>query len=204
MSKFNPKQSAILDFLQSYTEANGRPPTHEDIRRQFGLSTKSLVAYHLKALETAGLIERTREVSRGIRLTHAAPRTISLPVYGTIQAGPPVESAEVEEAIELTRDIVSETDGLYGLRVRGDSMRDALVHDGDIVVLKHQREARNGEMVAVRIADRDQYTLKHFFRENGHVRLKAANPAYEDILLHPSVVEVQGRVVAVIRRMAMN
>jgi repressor LexA len=204
MSEISSKQQAILRFIRRQVQTQGRPPTYEEIRRACKLSTKSLVAYHLRALEAAGLIKRTRDVSRGIRVTAPLARTFTLSIYGTIQAGGPVESDRVEEAIELTRDIVPESDGLYGLRVRGDSMRDALVNEGDIVVLKHQREARNGEMVAVRLKDRDESTLKRFFLENGRVRLQPANPAYKDIIVHPSKVEIQGRVVAVIRRLSVN
>lgn len=204
MAVASKKQLKVMGFIRAHIEGQGRPPTHEEIRRAFKLSTKSLVAHHLRALEACGLIERARDVSRGIRLTSMPPRTIVLPVYGTIQAGPPVESNEVEEAIELTRDIVPNGEGLYGLRVRGDSMCDALVNEGDIVVLRHQQEAHNGEMVAVRLKDRGESTLKRFFRENGRVRLRPANPQYPDIVLQASAVEIQGRVVAVIRRLSRN
>ena len=204
MGEISGKQRAILRYIRNHIQTKGRPPTYEEIRQALKLSTKSLVAHHLRALEAAGKIERTRDVSRGIRVTPHRPRTMILPIYGTIQAGPPVESDEVIEAIELTRDIVPEGDDLYGLRVHGDSMRDALVNDGDIVVLKHQREARNGDMVAIRLKDRGESTLKRFYRENGHVRLQAANPEYPDLFLHPSAVEIQGRVVAVIRRLSVN
>lgn len=204
MTHTSKRQLKLPDFIREQIDGRGRPPTHEEIRRAFNPSTKSLAAHRLRALEAVGLIERTKDVSRGIRLTSMPPRTIVLPVYGTIQAGPPVESDEVEEAIELTRDIVPNGEGLYGLRVRGDSMRDALVNEGDIVVLRHQQEAHNGEMVAVRLKDRGESTLKRFFRENGRIRLRAANPQYPDIVLHPSAVEIQGRVVAVIRSLSRN
>jgi repressor LexA len=195
------RQLAIYDFIRAQTETKGRPPTMDEIRAALGLSTKSLVSYHLKALETAGLIERTPQVSRGIRPVNPKNAgTFLLPIKGWIRAGVPVLTDEVEEAIEMTRDLIPDAKGLYGLRVRGDSMRDALVNDGDIVVLQHQTNARNGDMVAVRLTDRNEFTLKRFYRESGRVRLRAANPTYPDILVRPSVVEVQGRVVAVIRQ----
>jgi repressor LexA len=195
------KQLEIYDFVRTHTARTGRPPTLEEIRRGRGISTKSLVSYHLKALASAGLIERTPQVSRGLRPVERVPRsTFRLPIKGWIRAGLPVLTDEVEEAIELTRDLVPQMEGLYGLRVRGDSMRDALVNDGDIVVLQHQTVARNGDMVAVRLIDRNEFTLKRFYREPGQVRLRAANPTYPDLLLRSSGVEVQGRVVAVIRQ----
>jgi len=200
------KQVEIYDYIRAHSNRTGRPPTLDEIRQARGLSTKSLVVYHLKALASAGLIEHTPNVSRGIRVLEAEPKslTFSLPIKGYIRAGATVLSDELEDevddAIELTRDMVQQVEGLYGLRVRGDSMRDALVNDGDIVVLQHQTVAKNGDMVAVRRKDRNEFTLKRFYREPGQVRLRAANPTFEDIVLHPSLVEVQGRVVAVIRQ----
>jgi repressor LexA len=111
-----------------------------------------------------------------------------------------VGDPDPEDYIELTRDIVAEQEGLYALQVSGNSMIDALVNDGDVVILKQQNQARNGEMVAVWLCDRDETTLKRFYRENGHVRLQPANPRIPPIIVHPSVVQVQGRVVAVIRQ----
>ena len=195
------KQIEIFDFIRAHTARTGRPPTMEEIRCAKGLSSKSLVVHHLKALVAAGLIEHTPNVSRGLRVVESAlGATFRLPIKGWIRAGVPVLTDEVEEAVELTHDIVPQMAGLYGLRVRGDSMRDALVNDGDIVVLQHQTQARNGDMVAVRLTDRNEFTLKHFYREAGRVRLRAANPSYADIVVRPSAVEVQGRVVAVIRQ----
>jgi repressor LexA len=195
------KQMQIYEYIRTHAAHTGRPPTMEEIRRAKGLSSKSLVVYHLKALVAAGLIEHTPNVSRGLRLVETQRgATFSLPIKGWIRAGTPILTDEVEEAVELTHDIVPQIGGLYGLRVRGDSMRDALVNDGDIVVLQHQTQARNGDMVAVRLTDRNEFTLKHFYREPGRVRLRAANPVYADIVVRPSAVEVQGRVVAVIRQ----
>ncbi len=114
----------------------------------------------------------------------------------------PVGDPDPDDYIELTRDIIAERDGLYALQVIGNSMIDALVNDGDIVILKHQNQARNGEMVAVWLRDRDETTLKRFYQEKEHVRLQPANPTIPPLLVHPSVVEVQGRVVAVIRQTA--
>src|SRR3990172_734353 len=196
------KQLGIYDYIRAYADRTGRPPTLDEIRQAKGLSTKSLVVYHLKALAAAGLIEHTPNVSRGIRVLDPEPQnvTFSLPIKGWIRAGAPVLTDSVEEAIELTRDLVPQLEGLYGLRVRGDSMRDALVNDGDIVVLQHQTVAKNGDMVAVRLTDRDEFTLKRFYREPGQVRLRPANPEFKDIVVRPSAVEVQGRVGAVIRQ----
>jgi repressor LexA len=105
-----------------------------------------------------------------------------------------------QEVIELTCDIVSNTRNLYALKVQGDSMMDALVNDGDIVVIQRQNQARNGDFVAVKLIDEDRTSLKHFYRENGHVRLQPANPLLEAVLVKPDAVQVEGKVMAIIRQ----
>ena len=156
----------------------------------------------LGALEKAGLVERTPGVRRGLRLTQPDRNVFAVPLLGTIAAGEPIGFGDpTHEALTLTSDIVRQQKDLFALRVKGDSMIDALVNDGDIVVLKHQQTARNGDMVAVRLLDRDETTLKHFFRENGHVRLQPANPTLAPMYIHPSLVQVQGQVVAIVRQL---
>ncbi len=196
-------QERLFRFIHSHMNREQRPPSYDEMRRAVGLKSRSNVRYHLDALENLGFLERDRGMARGIRLrveASADPDVVSVPLSGYIVAGQPVFTSTVEEALQLTRDIVPGLGPLFALRVKGDSMKDAHVSDGDIVVLRRQESARNGDMVAVRLTDRDEYTLKHFYRERGKVRLKPANPAYPDILVHPSSVEVQGRVVTVIRQ----
>lgn len=194
------RQRRILAFIAEFLAENGYPPTYEEIRSGLGISTKSLVYHHLDVLEEAGCLSRAPNTPRGIRLSQA--RTFRVPRLGTIAAGQPIATgdADPDDYIELTRDIIPEQEGLYALRVNGDSMIDALVNDGDIVILKHQNQALNGEMVAVWLRDRDETTLKRYYRERGHIRLQPANPRIAPIVVHPSVVQVQGRVVAVIRQ----
>ncbi len=200
MEQLSERQQAILAFIETFVRENGYPPTYEEIRVALGISTKSLVNHHLEALEAAGCLSRVPNTPRSIRLSR--PETFRVPRLGHIAAGLPISfgDSDPDDFIELTRDIVAEQDGLYALQVKGDSMIDALVNDGDVVIMKHQTEARNGEMVAVRLRDRDETTLKRFYRENGHVRLQPANPTMPPIIVPPTAVEVQGRVVAVIRQ----
>ena len=203
MKTLTHRQLAVLSFIEAFIASNRYPPTYEEIRRGLGLSTKSLVNHHLNALEEAGVIERDRLTSRGLRL--AGQGVHRVPVVGSIVAGLPVTSfAEsidtAREALLLTSDIVAPQEGLFALRVRGDSMIDAMVGDGDLVVMKRQSDVRDGDMVAVWLKDRDETTLKHFYRENGQIRLQPANPTMKPIFVHPRNVEVQGKVVAVIRR----
>ncbi len=200
MKPLTPKQQAILNFIQDFVTTHHYPPTYEEIRAGLGLSTKSLVDYHLNALEAAGHIHRDRSTPRGLRLQNSNAFAVSL--VGTIGASLPATAYTdmAAEALMLTRDIVPEQEGLYALRVRGTSMIDAMVDDGDIVVMKKQSVAKDGDMVAVRLIDRDEMTLKHFFRETNRIRLQPANPTLKPIFVHPSNVEIQGRVVAVIRQ----
>ena len=202
MDELGPRQRRILEFVKRYIAANDYPPTCAEIRAGLGLNSTSMVHRDLVALEEAGHVQRTPGVPRGLRLSKPDDGVFRVSLLGTIAAGEPISFGDpMHEALKLTSDIVRQQEGLYALRVKGDSMIDALVNDGDIVVLKHQREARNGDMVAVRLLDRDETTLKHFYRENGHVRLQPANPTLEPIFVHPSQVEVQGQVVAIVRRL---
>jgi repressor LexA len=200
MKPLTIKQQQILTFIEDFMARQHYPPTYEEIRCGLGLSTKSLVDYHLTALEQAGLISRDRATPRGLRLVQAEAFTVQ--IAGSIGASLPTTffTDLANEALVLTRDIVPEQDGLYALKVRGTSMIDAMVDDGDIVVMKKQVEAKNGDMVAARLIDRDEMTLKYFFREPNRVRLQPANPTLDPIYTHPANIEIQGRVVAVIRR----
>jgi len=206
MEDLTRRQREVLDFIYEFVEENGYPPTHEEIQFEVGLSSKSHVHFYLKALEREGYIERAPNIPRGIRLTKSArgrfAGIIKVPFVGQIAAGEPISFSDTgHETIELTQDIVKDGEGLYALRVKGDSMIDALVHDGDIVVMQHQQEADNGEMVAVRLKDRDETTLKRFYQEQGRVRLQPANPTMRPLYVHPANIEIQGKVVAVVRQM---
>ena len=204
MKSLSPKQQAMLTFIEEFFVTHRYPPTYDEMRTGMGLSTKSLVDYHLNVFEAGGYIRRDRMTPRGLRLQSSAAGAFSVPLVGTIGASLPTTSFPdvADEALQLTRDIVPAVDGLFALRVRGTSMIDAMVNDGDVVVMQRQSTASNGDMVAVRLVDRDEMTLKHFFREPGRVRLQPANPMMGPIFTHPANVEIQGRVVAVIRQMS--
>jgi repressor LexA len=208
------RQRKILKFLSEYIEETGYPPSIREIGAAADISSTSVVSYNLKRLEERGYISRDREVSRGLKLTTAGQvqmrpeAVIQLPVLGRIVAGAPIPvpasdfSLMGDETIELTRDILGEPEGLYALQVEGDSMIDALVHDGDIVVMRHQQRVENGEMAAVWLRDREEVTLKRFYQEGGRVRLQPANPTMQPIYVDdPRLVEVQGKVVMVIRQL---
>jgi repressor LexA len=199
--KISDKQREMLAFIERFVEEKGYPPTFEEIRTGLKISSKSLVNYHLEVLENAGLLSRSPNTPRGIRL-RGERDTVQVPLMGRIAAGPPTDfvAEDNREAIELTYDIVPNRDDLYALKVEGDSMVDALVHDGDIVVMQQQVEAENGEMVAVRLIEQNETTLKRFYRENGHVRLQPAHPTMAPLIVSPEAVAIQGKVVAIIRQ----
>ena len=201
------RQKGILKFISDFMRQHGYPPTIREMGAKVGISSTSVVNYNLGILEREGYIERDREISRGIRLPGGLASltgSIQIPLCGRIAAGDPIpvpEDSFPTETIELTRDILKEEEGLYALEVKGDSMIDALVHDGDIVIMKHQKEAENGEMVAVWLRDKGETTLKKIYHEGERVRLQPANPLLEPIYVHPADVEIQGKVMVVIRRL---
>ena len=171
------KQRKMIEFIADYVHRHPYPPSVREILGGGGISSTSVVAYNLNALERQGYIARDKEISRGIRLLKDAegqkfvmpnvtfvrdgPDVFQVPLLGVIAAGEPIPIPSSnfapmgDQVVKLTRDIIREQEGLYALQVRGNSMVDALVNDGDIVVMKHQKEARNGEMVAIWLKDRE-------------------------------------------------
>jgi repressor LexA len=211
----SPRQDRMLSFIREFFADHSRPPTIREIGRAVGISSTSVVNYNLNILQDKGFILRDREVSRGVKLVERAVAVqaaalegsvLRVPVLGRIVAGEPVPGPDsvpmgVEESIALTRDIVQEPGPIYALQVKGDSMIDALIHDGDIVIMKSQAEARNGDLVAAWLKAEKETTLKRFYWEDkGKVRLQPANPTMKPIYVEASNLEIQGKVIAVIRQ----
>lgn len=192
----------ILTFVESFLSRNGYPPTYDEIRESVGLSSKSHVDYYLDALEDEGVIERTPHTPRGLRLVGLARSTFEVGVEGTIAAGRPIEVADEPDAeIELTPDIADPRKELFALEVQGDSMVDDLVGDGDLVIVERQAEALQGQMAVVHLKDRNEVTLKRVYPEGELVRLQPAHPTLKPFYVDAKDVQVQGRVVAVIRQL---
>ena len=195
------KQRKILAFIEDFVEEYGYPPTYEEIRVGLDISTKSLVNYHLEALESAALLARVPNTPRGIRLTHDSGRVRVPVVEGlTVDSSPPPAELDPQNMLELTYDIVPNGRDLFALKVRDSSMLDALVNEGDILILQPQTDTKNGELVAARLVERNRTTLRRYYRENGHVRLEPDSPTAATLVVKPDAVEVQGKVVAVIRQ----
>jgi repressor LexA len=214
--KLTDRQRRMLDYIQHFTVESGYPPSIRQIGKAVGISSTSVVNYNLNRLVEEGYLDRDQNVSRGIRLTEKLVRAtdtlgdvIRIPLVGRIFASEPVPLPGTDspifgadEAIEITRDMVSTTEDLFALQVKGDSMVDAMVNEGDIVVMKRELNWRNGDMVAVWMNDTEETTLKYIYDEGSRVRLQPANPTMGPIYVDdPERLEVQGKVMLVIRQL---
>jgi len=195
------KQQSILRFIRDFIREHDYPPSIRDIQDGCGISSTSVVDYNLKALERLGHIRRDREVSRAIEIVgRAHMRTV--PVVGQIAAGQPIpvpsadtwRQQDFEEEIEVTDQMTRGRENVFALRVKGTSMIDALVNDGDLVLMEQTSAWDDGDMVAVWLKDRQETTLKKIYREGPRVRLQPANAAMDPIYADARDVEVQGRV----------
>jgi repressor LexA len=209
MKSLSQRQQAILDFIGAFLDQNDYPPTIRDIQQELAISSTSVVDYNLKVLEERDYIRRNRNISRGIEVVGRLPgrsNLVTIPVIGQIAAGLPIpvptdlEGSDSADVIELSPELASRSGGdLFALRVRGHSMVDALINDGDIVILKQQQTCENGETVAVWLEDEKETTLKKFYQEGETVRLQPANVTMEPIYTPASNVRIQGRLVTVVR-----
>ena len=207
MTELSSRQQSIIDFIQRFHDKQGYPPSIRDILSGCKLSSTSVVDYNLKILEKRGLLRRHREVSRGIELFHKSRNEV--PVIGTIAAGLPIPVPDNEtwditaaaERIEVPPLLLHGRTDIYAIRVKGNSMIDALINDGDIVLMEPVNAVDNGTMAAVWLKSEREATLKKFYAEDGRVRLQPANTTMRPIYTYPENVAIQGRVVGVIRRL---
>jgi repressor LexA len=194
------RQREILDYLNEFIAQHGYAPSLEEIGRRFGLSSLATVHKHLTNLQDKGCIKRAWNRSRSVELVpmRVGGRAVELPLLGYVAAGAPIEAIAGTETIAVPEDLVGKRD-TYVLKVRGDSMIDEQIRDGDFVVIEDRKTADNGEMVIALVGGSD-VTLKKFYRENGHIRLQPANPAMQPILVAADQVQVQGVVIGVMRK----
>lgn len=203
----NPRQRAILEFLQEHARTHAYPPTVREIGQAVGLSSSSTVQNHLNILEQKGHIRRDPTKSRTVELVRP-PRpaavsegVVSVPLVGRVAAGAPILAEQnIEDHLTVGREIAG-SEHAFALRVRGDSMIEAGIFDGDLVVVRPQADAPNGAIVVARIEDEvtgeAEATVKRFYREAGHIRLQPENSSMEPIIVRDARIE--GVVVAVIR-----
>ncbi len=192
-----PRQREIYEFIRSYVAQTGYAPSVREICKAVKIRSPNGVLAHLRVLEQKRLIEREPRKSRSIRLREDPPVTPRLPLAGVIAAGTPVEAVEDMDTVDFS-DLFNQPD-VFVLRVRGDSMIEDQIADGDYVVVRRQPMARNGQVV-VALVDGQDATLKRFYRERNRVRLEPANAQMEPIVCHARDVQILGVVVGVIRR----
>ena len=212
VEQLRPRQQAIMKFIEDFLDENGYPPTVRDIQYGCNISSTSVVDYNLKGLVRGGFLRRSKEVSRGIEVVgrRERERGVTIPVLGAIAAGEPlpvfpqdVATALEEDSMEIDTGMAAKAankEKLFALHVKGDSMIDALIRDGDMVVLEAQETAEPGEMVAAWVVQEEEATLKRFFPEGERVRLQPENTTMSAIYVDARNVQIRGRVVGVLRR----
>ena len=200
MQPLTKRQREILDYLNEFIQQRGYAPSLEEIGRRFSLSSLATVHKHLTNLQEKGFIRRAWNRSRSVELipTRVSGRAIELPLLGFVAAGSPIEAVASNETIAVPEGLAGKRDS-YVLRVKGDSMIDEQIRDGDYVIVEDRKSAENGEMVIALVGGLD-VTLKKFYRENGKIRLQPANPAMQPLVFEADRVQVQGVIVAVMRK----
>lgn len=215
----SPRQENILKYIWQYRRQHHRSPTFREIEKAIGASSLAVPNHHVRRLEEMGFLRRDDHVARGLRLTRKAlsllrksglpaaidPDIAQVQIRGTIQAGEPInpfdETMDEDETVTVDgRLLPTRWDRLFALRVRGDSMIDALVQEGDIILLQQDSPVKNGDMVAAWLLSEEETTLKHFFLKGDTARLQPANPLYEPIITPANNVQIQGKVIMVLRQ----
>ncbi len=203
-------QQRILAFINHYMEENGVPPTIREIQSGTNTSSTSMVSYHLKGLESKQLINRHERRSRGV-LPNDMPRLtsrdmVNIPLVGLIVASEPAPTPDAdalrdpEDTVQIARSLVGNEEGLYALKVKGNSMIDALIGDGDIVVMRKTDDWKNGDLAAIFLTDRNESTLKRVYREGKKLKLKPENPTMKPFYVDARNAMVLGKVMCVIRQ----
>ena len=220
MKTLSTRQQHIIDFLSRFALERSYPPTVRDIVSGCGISSTSVVDYNLDILEREGYIRRHPGISRGIEMVHsdftervtptvARLHSFQIPLIGLIAAGEPIpvphpdiwDIVTPSETLEVTEDLTRGKQRVYALKVKGTSMIDALINDGDIVLMQYVNTVENGEMAAVWLKAEKEVTLKKVYRDQGRIRLQPANSQMKPIYVEPENVEIQGKVIGVIRRL---
>ena len=207
------RQQKILAYIEQFLEENGMPPTVRDIQRGCEISSTSVVDYNLRLLERYGYLKRRSEIARGIELLDETGLPVNtgstrVQIVGSIAAGEPIPAFSTEGAasaaefdiVEVRPELKKKHGTLFALSIKGTSMIDALIDDGDVVVITPTNTAHNGEMVVAWLKEEEEATLKKFYREGDQVRLQPANSTMDPIYVAADNVEVRGRVVEVLRQ----
>lgn len=206
----------IMEFIYQFADDNLRTPNVRDIAKALRISSTSIVTYHLNKLEADGYIKIERRSANGIRILKPRPgapmigRVVPIPFLGYIAAGAPIPTPDPDSGFAVSDDNCffvdrsqlprGELGGIYALQVKGKSMIDALIDDGDIVIIRYQQSAEIGETVVARLKDENTTTLKSYYPKGKIVELRPANPAFKPLKKKSSAIEIQGKVLLIIRR----
>ena len=199
-SPLTKKQKAILDFVKSFQKEKDYPPTLEEIGKKFKLSSVGTVYQYIDALQKKGYIQRKKGYARSLELyEQKGSDLVEIPLMGIITAGAPIEAIRNPEPIDVPKSMLSRTGRHYALKVKGDSMIDEGIFDGDTIIVREQSVVDNGETAVAYLPDTDEATLKKIYKEKNRIRLQPANPKLEPF--YETNVEIQGKVVSVLRKM---
>ena len=209
MVRTSNTRQRILNFIRKFSDERVYSPTVRDIARGCNISTPSVVQYHLNMLEQEGHIRRDPKVFRSIQLVGRRGEALSrVPLLGTIAAGKPIPvptpdswTTVPEEALQLTEELTQGKKNVYALKVKGNSMIDAFVDDGDVVLIEQTAKVENGEMAAVWLKMEQEVTLKKVYREAGRIRLQPANKEMKPMYYQADDIEIQGKVIGVLRKL---
>ncbi|MCZ6695676.1 MAG: transcriptional repressor LexA [Acidobacteria bacterium] len=198
MAKLTERQRAIFEFIRGYIKERGIAPSYDEIRRAFHFRSYNSVLKHLKRLEERGVLKSPwNNKKRALELIEPVPAATVLPLLGRVAAGRPIEAIATPETIEVP-EILLRGEGNFALKVVGDSMVDEGIRDGDIVVVKQQRDAHNGQTVVALVGD--DATIKRFYRRGGKIELRPANPRMQSIVVEEGDLQIQGIVIGLIRK----
>lgn len=194
------RQKQILDYVSESIRKNGYAPSLAEISKHFNLHSISTVHKHLTHLEEKGLIRRTWNRARAIELLPIAGRPLArdVPLTGLVSSGQPIEPVRGTELVAVPEDLIGRRD-VHVLKVRGESLADEQIRDGDYLIVENRASPQNGEMVVALVLD-DRVALRKFYREKGRVRLQPSDPTFKAVVLEPSEVKVHGIVVGIFRK----
>ena len=191
------RQKQVYDFVKLFIKNKEFAPSLEEVKKHLKLSSVSTAHHHMKALERLGFIKREENQPRSVDVFESG-QMVTIPLLGVISAGTPIEAIEEKETIAVQKSRLPKSDNIFALKVRGNSMIEENINDGDVVVIKSQPTADNGQKV-VALIDSNEVTLKTLYRERNKIRLQPANPNMKSIIIDPSRLVIQGIVVDIIK-----
>lgn len=200
MITLTKKQHAIFQYIKDFTEQHGYAPSYREIAKHFHLNSIATVHKHIKALAAREKIKKKPNLKRSLEFieSETTPRVAELPLLGFIAAGKPIEALQIDESLQLPESMISGKEAFI-LKVKGDSMIEEHIQDGDYVIVEKRNHAHNGEMVVALLND-SEVTLKRIYFENNKVRLQPANPSLNPLIVEPETLKIQGIVIGIMRK----